>query len=142
MVTWGEDGRSAARLSLLLDHPYLAAYSVFQAAACVKGTNLRRSGLTSCPTNRRHRPMRLGASDGRSPGQRHDPEPDEPPDRTPMICLPCWLSLLRVVVVDVNDRDDEAGTAGGGWCVRTSAVRTQGDLVSVSEHFRVRLNGV
>lgn len=34
MDRWGAEGRSAARLSLLLDFPFLVTYSGFQAAAC------------------------------------------------------------------------------------------------------------
>jgi hypothetical protein len=31
---WGEDGRDAARLSLIVDYPFLIAYSLFLAVAC------------------------------------------------------------------------------------------------------------
>ena len=34
MDRWGDEGRSAARLSLILDYPFLVTYSGFQAAAC------------------------------------------------------------------------------------------------------------
>lgn len=45
MSTWGEDGRAAARTSLLLDFPYLVTYSVLQYAACLAaGEALRRRG--------------------------------------------------------------------------------------------------
>jgi hypothetical protein len=34
MERWGDDGRSAARLSLLLDYPFLVTYATIQAIAC------------------------------------------------------------------------------------------------------------
>jgi hypothetical protein len=34
LQTWGPDGQSAARTSLLLDYPYLVTYSALQAAFC------------------------------------------------------------------------------------------------------------
>jgi hypothetical protein len=48
MDTWGSDGRSAARLSLLLDYPYLVTYSGLQLAACTAASNaLRRRGAAT-----------------------------------------------------------------------------------------------
>ena len=45
MERWGESGRAAARRSLLLDYPYLAAYSAFNLLACrAAGDVLRRHG--------------------------------------------------------------------------------------------------
>ena len=42
---WGADGRSAARASLLLDYPYLIAYSGLQSAVCDAAADaLRESG--------------------------------------------------------------------------------------------------
>jgi hypothetical protein len=34
MERWGEDGRKAARLSLLLDYPFLVSYTGLQVAGC------------------------------------------------------------------------------------------------------------
>jgi hypothetical protein len=48
MERWGADGQSAARLSLLLDYPYLVTYSVLQVAASrAAGQALRRRGATT-----------------------------------------------------------------------------------------------
>jgi hypothetical protein len=45
MARWGEEGRAAARASLLLDFPYLVTYAVLQSAACNSaGDALRRGG--------------------------------------------------------------------------------------------------
>jgi hypothetical protein len=47
MEKWGEEGRSAARRSLLLDYPFLVSYSGFQLAACEAASEaLRSSGVT------------------------------------------------------------------------------------------------
>ena len=47
----GPDGRSAARTSLLLDYPYLVAYGLFLAGACVAVADRgrRRSSASSRP---------------------------------------------------------------------------------------------
>ena len=34
LEAWGPDGKSAARVSLLLDYPYLVSYAGLQAAGC------------------------------------------------------------------------------------------------------------
>jgi hypothetical protein len=34
LAEWGEDGEDAARVSLIVDYPYLVAYSIFLALAC------------------------------------------------------------------------------------------------------------
>ncbi len=48
MDRWGADGRSAARLSLLLDYPFLVSYSGLQRAGCRAASDaLRRSGATA-----------------------------------------------------------------------------------------------
>jgi hypothetical protein len=48
MDKWGAEGRSAARMSLLLDYPYLVTYSGLQLAACGAASEvLRRSGATT-----------------------------------------------------------------------------------------------
>lgn len=48
MDRWGADGRSAARLSLLLDYPFLVAYSGLQLAGCRAASEaLRRSGASA-----------------------------------------------------------------------------------------------
>jgi hypothetical protein len=45
MERWGPDGRAAARLSLLLDYPYLVTYSGLQLAGCGAASEaLRRRG--------------------------------------------------------------------------------------------------
>ena len=45
---WGEEGRSAARLSLLLDYPYLVSYAGLQLAGCRAASHaLDRAGLTT-----------------------------------------------------------------------------------------------
>jgi hypothetical protein len=42
---WGEDGQDAARLSLIVDYPFLLAYSLFLALACtVSSERLGRGG--------------------------------------------------------------------------------------------------
>jgi len=47
MDRWGSDGRSAARLSLVLDYPYLVTYSGLQLGASRAASNaLRRRGAT------------------------------------------------------------------------------------------------
>jgi hypothetical protein len=35
---WGEEGQDAARVSLVVDYPYLVAYSIFLAVACTIGS--------------------------------------------------------------------------------------------------------
>jgi hypothetical protein len=48
LETWGPEGRSAARRSLLLDYPYLVTYSVLQAALCDAASDaLRRRGAVT-----------------------------------------------------------------------------------------------
>jgi hypothetical protein len=48
MDKWGPEGRSAARMSLLLDYPYLVTYSGLQLAACSAASDaLRRRGATT-----------------------------------------------------------------------------------------------
>jgi hypothetical protein len=45
MEKWGPEGRSAARLSLLLDYPYLVTYTGLQVAGCAAASDaLRRRG--------------------------------------------------------------------------------------------------
>jgi hypothetical protein len=45
---WGEAGRAAARRSLLLDYPFLAAYASLQALVCeVAGETMRWRGRTT-----------------------------------------------------------------------------------------------
>ena len=47
MDRWGEEGRAAARRSLLLDYPFLVAYTGFNVAACGAASDaLRERGLT------------------------------------------------------------------------------------------------
>jgi hypothetical protein len=44
---WGEQGRDAARLSLIVDYAYLVAYSIFLAVGCtIAGERLARRGMT------------------------------------------------------------------------------------------------
>ena len=46
MRAWGDDGRAAARASLLLDFPFLATYTAFnRAAAAAAGQALDRAGV-------------------------------------------------------------------------------------------------
>jgi hypothetical protein len=46
LAEWGEDGRDAARVSLIVDYPYLVAYSIFLATACTIGSErLARRGF-------------------------------------------------------------------------------------------------
>ena len=48
MEKWGPEGRSAARMSLLLDYPFLVTYSGLQFAACgAASDSLRRGGATA-----------------------------------------------------------------------------------------------
>jgi hypothetical protein len=48
MEKWGWEGQSAARLSLLLDYPYLVTYSGLQLAGCGAASDaLRRRGATA-----------------------------------------------------------------------------------------------
>ena len=48
MDTWGADGQSAARVSLLLDYPYLVTYSGLQLAGSRAASKaLRRRGATA-----------------------------------------------------------------------------------------------
>jgi hypothetical protein len=43
---WGEGGQDAARVSLIVDYPYLVAYSIFLAVACTVGSErLARRGF-------------------------------------------------------------------------------------------------
>jgi hypothetical protein len=45
LAAWGPDGKAAARISLLLDYPYLVTYAGLQAALCeVAGETLRGRG--------------------------------------------------------------------------------------------------
>src|SRR5687768_10778066 len=47
----GSDGRSAARTSLLIDYPYLIAYGLFLAGACIAvADRARRAGLQRLAT--------------------------------------------------------------------------------------------
>jgi hypothetical protein len=47
MERWGADGQAAARRSLLLDYPFLLAYTGFNLAACAAAEDaLRRRGMT------------------------------------------------------------------------------------------------
>lgn len=41
---WGADGQSAARVSLLLDYPYLVSYAGLQAAICGAASDALREG--------------------------------------------------------------------------------------------------
>ena len=71
----GSDGRSAARTSLLIDYPYLVAYGLFLAGACVAvADRARRAGRSGWPRwgRRWH-----GARWGRRPAT---------PSRTPRCC--------------------------------------------------------
>jgi hypothetical protein len=44
---WGEQGRDAARLSLIVDYAYLVAYSIFLAVGCtIAGGRLARRGMS------------------------------------------------------------------------------------------------
>jgi hypothetical protein len=43
MDRWGPEGRSAARMSLLLDYPYLVTYAGLQLAACGAASDALRS---------------------------------------------------------------------------------------------------
>jgi hypothetical protein len=63
MDRWGPDGQSAARLSLLLDFPYLVTYSGLQLAACDAASRaLRRRGATGlAAAGRVIGPMQLAA---------------------------------------------------------------------------------
>jgi hypothetical protein len=46
LAEWGEDGQDAARVSLIVDYPYLVAYSIFLAVACTVGSErLARRGF-------------------------------------------------------------------------------------------------
>jgi hypothetical protein len=48
MERWGADGQSAARMSLVLDYPYLVTYSALQVAASRAASGaLRRRGATA-----------------------------------------------------------------------------------------------
>jgi len=43
---WGQEGRDAARVSLIADYPYIVAYSIFLALACtIAAERLGRRGL-------------------------------------------------------------------------------------------------
>jgi hypothetical protein len=42
MRTWGTDGQAAARLSLILDYPYLVTYASLQALACTAASDAMR----------------------------------------------------------------------------------------------------
>jgi hypothetical protein len=48
MGRWGPEGQSAARLSLLLDYPFLVTYTGLQVAGCALASDaLRRSGAST-----------------------------------------------------------------------------------------------
>ena len=43
---WGDEGRDAARVSLIADYPYLVAYSIFLAVGCtISAERLGRAGM-------------------------------------------------------------------------------------------------
>ena len=45
MEKWGDEGRAAARMSLVLDYPYLVTYTGLQVAGCAAASDaLRRAG--------------------------------------------------------------------------------------------------
>jgi hypothetical protein len=46
LAEWGEEGQDSARTSLIVDYPYLVAYSIFLAVACTVGSErLARRGM-------------------------------------------------------------------------------------------------
>jgi hypothetical protein len=49
MERWGEDGRKAARLSLLLDYPFLVSYTGLQVAACAAAAEVLPGGRVVVP---------------------------------------------------------------------------------------------
>src|SRR4051794_41554839 len=44
MDRWGDDGRRAARLSLLLDYPFLVSYTGLQVAGCARAGEVLPAG--------------------------------------------------------------------------------------------------
>jgi hypothetical protein len=49
MERWGEEGRKAARLSLLLDYPFLVSYTGLQVAACAAAGEVLPAGRVVVP---------------------------------------------------------------------------------------------
>jgi hypothetical protein len=50
MDRWGEDGRKAARLSLLLDYPFLVSYTGLQVAGCAAASEVLPAGRIVVPS--------------------------------------------------------------------------------------------
>jgi hypothetical protein len=50
MERWGDDGRRAARISLLLDYPFLVSYTGLQVAGCAAAGRVLPAGRYVVPT--------------------------------------------------------------------------------------------